>query len=320
MSEKNGSIPSSPFSRETMQDCRNAIRKIKKAAKQAHDIFLKEVIIGAHQCSLTIKILEEECQSITSFYDIVRQAPRDVPKRYDVLISLDNAIKLIRTEALPLMKEFHDLILASTIYRQILQTMVSQRVHLINIFEKLDQVLQQCQAELNAAYRKSVHKLSMSGTLDDTFGQAQDPPLDVPYNGASIDTEGTSKHLLPFEEPARHMTEGQTVVVPPTVGEDTFGSEQNSESAILILLNASRTDIRRAIWELFDIAELELLCDDVGVPFEDMGEGPIELRIKHVMSYCIRHNIYEKLIKNVWQRRSDNIIDTLYKIKKKRFK
>jgi len=50
MSQKNEPVSTSPFSHEMLPKCRTAVRKIKKAVKHAHDIFLKEVIIGAHQC------------------------------------------------------------------------------------------------------------------------------------------------------------------------------------------------------------------------------------------------------------------------------
>ena len=62
---------------------------------------------------------------------------------------------------------------------------------------------------------------------------------------------------------------------------------------------ADSVKLRKAIHSAYNIAELQMLCVDLGVSYEDLGGDTLEVRIYHLISYCQRHRHYGRLVHQV---------------------
>lgn len=56
------------------------------------------------------------------------------------------------------------------------------------------------------------------------------------------------------------------------------------------------TKLRDIIKEHFNVGELRLLCDDIGVKYEDLSGETLILKVQELVSYCYRHNRTQELI------------------------
>lgn len=59
-------------------------------------------------------------------------------------------------------------------------------------------------------------------------------------------------------------------------------------------------DLRKAILSTYDIAELQILCSDLHLLYDNLGEGPIEVKIDRlIQQYHRSHGTYDGLVQQV---------------------
>lgn len=78
-------------------------------------------------------------------------------------------------------------------------------------------------------------------------------------------------------------------------------------STLIDFPNINTTQLREIMFSRFkfDPDDFKLLCIDMGTDYESLKEGGLELKISHLINYCISHNTYEALKQRLRSKFSD---------------
>ena len=76
-------------------------------------------------------------------------------------------------------------------------------------------------------------------------------------------------------------------------------------------VNVDSIKLRRAMQAAYNLAEIEILCDELKVPYDNLDGTTLEMKIHHLIGYCKRHNRYEDLVRKVLVERKHLIKDLL---------
>jgi hypothetical protein len=76
-------------------------------------------------------------------------------------------------------------------------------------------------------------------------------------------------------------------------------------------INIDSVKLRRAMQTAYNLAEIEIFCDELKVSYDNLDGTTLEMKIYHLLGYCKRHNRYEDLVRKVLIERKHLIKDLL---------
>jgi hypothetical protein len=73
----------------------------------------------------------------------------------------------------------------------------------------------------------------------------------------------------------------------------------SDETAAQLTIQPNAIALRDAMMLAYNLNELELLCGSLNMNIENLGGGPFNLKIQHLIEYFLRRGQYEELVKKV---------------------
>ncbi len=238
---------------------------------------LTEILNRVHRSSVSVQSFYQSLEKLTG------QLHSSSSYRQELLVVLHRVDKQLSEYLVPAMTIFRDLSRTSSI-RQIM----SQRQTVLN---QLDKVVDNLK-DTNAVVNKIISSVSQNekSALDDTNTSQDDTQ-------SSLDQQKTGRRLEQTDNFRNDSSNNNRSA--------NHDSDKTHTDINPLLIFKDPADLRSAMHGALSLTEFKLLSHDLGVPYDDLEDEPLVLKMQSLIDYFCRRKRYRELVQRVLQFRPD---------------